>query len=43
MVMHDNSVYLASVSAIWVRLGDLRGRWVVMLALRVHLAYLYTI
>ena len=38
MVMVDHRVYLAYVYAIWVGLGGLKGRWVVILDTRVNLA-----
>ena len=38
VAMRDHRVYLASLLAIWVRLGDLGDCWVVMLACRVYLA-----
>ena len=36
-------VYFVSLWAIWVVLGDLRGRWLVMLTSRVYLASMQAI
>ena len=41
--MRDCRVYLASLLAIWVRLGDLGDCWVVMLARRVYLTFVQAI